>query len=235
MPTLKCVNDHRAARFEGLGQFPDGGSSDVIKDETEFLPVESFVDILIQVVALEDYLVTSALAHLLSSFSSADNIQRFDSRELRELNDVLAHPRIGCGLTDPVTRHESNVSVQQEIGGGRVNSYHRELQRIRFVAHRHRVAYRGNNLICPGALLVGGKNQDSLSLQGDIHLGSDLGDSANTLCTYRGWEGWPDAINPADKQKVRWIERGRFHRGENILLAKSRFGDAVEFNDIRRF
>src|SRR5436190_18188983 len=28
---------------------------------------------------------------------------------------------------------------------------------------------------------------------------------------------------------------GGFHRDENILLAKSRFGDRVEFNNIRRF
>ena len=62
-----------------------------------------------------------------------------------------------------------------------------------------------------------------------------LGDSANTLRADRGCEGRPDAVLPTDEQKVRWIERGRFHRDENISLTESRFGDRVEFNDIRWF
>jgi hypothetical protein len=59
-----------------------------------------------------------------------------------------------------------------------------------------------------------------------------LGDSANALRTYREWEGRSDAVDATDEHKVRWIERGRLHRDENIIPAKSRFGDRVEFNDI---
>ncbi len=165
----------------------------------------------------------------------ADDIQRLDACELRERNDVLPHGRVGGSLTDPVAGHQGNVSVQQEIGGSRANSDHRELQGICFVAHRHDVAHRDDNLVCPRALLVGRKNQDSLTLQSNINLRARLGDSANALRTYREWEGRSDAIDARDEHKVRWIERGRFHRDENFLLAKSRFGDRVEFNDICGF
>src|SRR6266446_4056973 len=91
--------------------------------------------------------------------------------------------RVGCGLADPVAGHQGNVSVEQEIGGSRINPDHRELQGICFVAHRHDVAHRDDGLVCPRALLVGGKNQDSLTLQGNIDLRSNLGDSANALRT----------------------------------------------------
>src|ERR1700675_2057026 len=199
LPTLDGVNDNRASRFKRFGQLAHGSSTHHVEDEAEFLPVESFLNILVQVVALEDYAVTSPLPHLFASFFPADDIQRLDSCKLCERNDVLPHGRVGCGLTDPVTGHQGNVSVQQEIGGRRVNPYHRELQGIRFVAHRHEVAHRDDNFICPGALLVGRKNQDSLVPQSSINLRSDLGDSANTLRPYRGWEGRPDAVHAADK------------------------------------
>src|SRR6267378_3369112 len=218
LPTLKAVDDNRAARFKRSGQLAHGSSSHHIEDEAKFLPVESLLNILVKVVALEDYAVTSPLPYLFGSFFPPDDIQRLDSCELRERNDVLPHGRVGCGLTDPVAGHQANVSVQQEIGGNRVNPYHRELQGIRFVAHRHEVAHWGDNLVCPSALLVGRDNQDSLILQSSINLRSDLCDSANTLRAYRGWEGRPDAVHAADEKKVRWIERGRFHRDENFLL-----------------
>jgi hypothetical protein len=97
---------------------------------------------------------------------------------------------------------------------------------------RHEVAYRSDKLVCPSALLVGWGNQDSLTLQSDINLRSNLGDSANTLRAYRGWEGRPDAIEAADEEKVRWVNRRRLHRDENILRAKGLLGDRVEFNHI---
>jgi hypothetical protein len=107
------------------------------------------------------------------------------------------------------------------------------LQGICFVAHRHDVSHRNDNLVCPCALLVGGNNQHSLTLQGGIDFRSRFGDSANTLRPHREWEGRPDAVHALDEQKVRWIERSGFHRDENLLLAKSRFGDRVELDDIR--
>ena len=124
------------------------------------------------------------------------------------------------------------LSVQQKMGGNGVNPYHGELQRIRCVAHRHEVPHWGNNLLRPSALLVGRDNQDSLTLQSNINLRSNLRDSAYTLRAYRGWEGRLDAVHATDVQEVRWIDRRRFHRDENILLAESRFGDRVEFNHI---
>jgi hypothetical protein len=75
-------------------------------------------------------------------------------------------------------------------------------------------------------------NQDSLAPQSNINLRSNLGDSANTLSAYGRWKGWPDAVGATHKQEVRWIDGSRFHRDENIVLAKSRFGDRVEFDDI---
>src|SRR3989441_3420326 len=235
MPALQGINNNRAAGLERLGQFPDGSSAHRIEDKTKPLPVESPLDVLLQVVALVDYTVASKLADLFGSLFPADDVRRFDSCELRQLNDVLSHGRIGCSLTDPVTGHQRNISVEQQIGSSWIDPNHRELQRIRLVAHRHDVAHRDNNLVRPRTLLVSRQNQDSLTLQSTINLRARLGDSANTLRTDRGWEGRPDAIHPTDEHKVRWIERGRFHRDENILLAKSRFGDRVEFDNIRRF
>src|SRR5438309_6553613 len=81
-------------------------------------------------------------------------------------------------------------------------------------------------------LLVGRKNQDSLAPQSGINLRSDLGDSANALGPYRGWEDRPDAVHATDEQKVRRIDRRRFHRDEHILVTKSRFGNRVKFDDI---
>src|SRR6266436_1352026 len=202
LPTLKAVEDNRAARFKRFCQLAHGSSTHRIEDEAKFLPVEGLLNTLVKVVALEDYAVTSPLPHLFGSFFPPDEIQRLDSCKLRERNDVLPHGRVGCGLTDPVAGHQGNVSVQQEVGGSRVNPYHRQLQEIRFVAHRHEVAHWRDNLVCPGALLVGRKNQDSLSPQSNINLRSDLCDSANTLRAYRRWEGRPDAVHAADKQKV---------------------------------
>src|SRR5439155_4246267 len=65
MPALKGVNNNRAAVLERLGQFPDGSSAYRIEDETKLLPVESLLDILLQVVALVDYTIASKLADLL--------------------------------------------------------------------------------------------------------------------------------------------------------------------------
>src|SRR5579862_3092473 len=235
LPTLKGVDDNRRASFERPGHLTDGSSAHRVEDDTELPPAEGLLNIFVQVVALEDYAITSPSTHLFGSLFAAHDIQRLDPRELREGNDVLPHGRVGRGLTDPVAGHQGNVAVEQEIGGNRVNPYHRELQGIRFVAHRHEVTHRGDNLVRPSALLVGGENQDSLALQSSINLRSDLCDSPDTLCAYRGWEGRPDAVHAADKQKVRWIERSRFHRDENILLTEGRFGDGVELNDIRGF
>ena len=79
-----------------------------------------------------------------------------------------------------------------------------------------------SNLVCPRALRVGGKNQDSLTLQGDIDLRSRFDDSANTLRAQREWEGRSDAVDAADQRKVGRIERRRFHRDQNFLLAENR-------------
>src|SRR5882724_6108212 len=81
------------------------------------------------------------LSHGGSTHRIEDETKRLDSCELRERNDVLPHGRVGRGLTDPVAGHQGNVSVEQEIGGNRVNPYHRELQGICFVTHRHDVAH----------------------------------------------------------------------------------------------
>jgi hypothetical protein len=93
-------------------------------------------------------------------------------------------------------------------------------------------AHRDDHLVGPCPLLVGRKNQDALTLQSPIDLRANFGDAANTLRAYRGWESRPEAVEATDEQKVRWIERGHFHRDENILLAQSRLGDGVEFDDI---
>ena len=207
LPTLRyAVNHNRAIGFKRFGQLAHGYSAHIIKDEAKSLAIESFLDILVQVVALNDYAVASPLAHLFGSFFAPDEIQCFDSCKLRKSNNVLPHRGVGCGLTDPVAGHEGNVSVQQEIGGSRVNPYHRELQGIRFVAYRHQVAHRDYNFLCPGALLVGGKSQDSLAPQSGINLRSDLGDSANALRTYRGWEGRLNPVYATDEQKVRRVD-----------------------------
>src|SRR6266404_5630742 len=124
LPAVHGEDDNRAAHLKRLGQVSDRSSPQDIEDETKFLPVESSFNILLQVVALQDYAVTSPMPHLFGSFFPADNIQRLDSGELGERNDVLPHRRVGRGLTDPVAGHQGNVSVQQEIGGNRVNPYH---------------------------------------------------------------------------------------------------------------
>src|SRR6266699_1423508 len=147
MPALEGVNNNRAAGLERLGQFPDGSSAHRIEDKTKLLPVESPLDVLLQVVALVDYTVASKLADLFGSLFPADDIQRFDSCELRQLNDVLPHRRIGCRLTDPVTGHQRNIAAEQEIGGSWIDPNHRELQLIRLVAHWHDVAHRDDNLV----------------------------------------------------------------------------------------
>ena len=126
-------------------------------------------------------MVASPLPHSFGSFSAPHDVQCFDSCKLRERNDVLPHGRVRRGLTDPVAGHQRNVSVQQEIGSGRVNPYHRKLQRIRFITHRHEVPHRGYNLVCPGALFVGQDNEDSLASESNINLRSNLCDSTNTL------------------------------------------------------
>ena len=59
-----------------------------------------------------------------------------------------------------------------------------------------------------------------------------MDDSANALRAHREWEGRSDVVDASDEHEVRWIDRGRFHRNENILLAESRFGDPVKFDDI---
>jgi len=45
----------------------------------------------LQVVALVNYTVASKLADLFGGLFPADDVQRFDSCELRQLNDVLSH------------------------------------------------------------------------------------------------------------------------------------------------
>src|SRR6266404_5276916 len=46
LPTLKAVDDNRAARFERLGQLAHGSSTHRIEYEAKFLPVESLLNIL---------------------------------------------------------------------------------------------------------------------------------------------------------------------------------------------
>src|SRR5260370_1357276 len=47
LAALHGVGDNRAARLERLGQLSHGGSAHRIEDETKFLPVESFLNILV--------------------------------------------------------------------------------------------------------------------------------------------------------------------------------------------
>src|SRR5258708_160832 len=94
LPTLDGVDDNRASRFKRFGQLAYGSSSHHVEDEAEFLPVESLLNILVQVVALEDYAGPSPLPHLLGSFFPANDIQRLDSCKLRELNDLPPHRRL---------------------------------------------------------------------------------------------------------------------------------------------
>src|SRR6476660_3859641 len=125
LPTLKGIDDNRTAILERLSQLAYGSSAHRIEDEAEFFPIESLLNILVQVVSLDDDAVTSELPHLLGSFFPPHDIQRLHSCQLRARNDVLSHGRVGCGLTYPVAGHQGNVSVEQEIGGSRVNPDHR--------------------------------------------------------------------------------------------------------------
>src|SRR6267378_5413809 len=88
LPTLKAVDDNRAARFKRFCQLAHGTSTHRIEDEAKFLSVEGLLNTLVKVVALEDYAVTSPLPHLFGSFFPPDEIQRLDSCKLRERNDV---------------------------------------------------------------------------------------------------------------------------------------------------
>src|SRR5216684_2080697 len=47
LPTLKAVDDNRAARFKRFGQLAHGCSAHRIEDEAEFLAVESLLDIFV--------------------------------------------------------------------------------------------------------------------------------------------------------------------------------------------
>jgi hypothetical protein len=47
LPTLKAVDDDRAASFERLGQLAHGSSTHRIEDEAKSLPVESLLNILV--------------------------------------------------------------------------------------------------------------------------------------------------------------------------------------------
>src|SRR5690349_23313311 len=91
MAALKSVNNNRAASLERLGQFPDRSSAHRIENETKLLPVESPLDVLLQVVSLVDYTVASGLTDLFGGLFPPDDVQRFDSCELRQLNDILSH------------------------------------------------------------------------------------------------------------------------------------------------
>src|SRR6267378_7222952 len=124
LPTLHAVDDNRAASLQRFGQIAHGSSAHRIEDETEFLPAKSILNIFLEVVALEYYTVASELPHLIGRFFSTYDIQRFDSCQLRELDDVLSHGGVGGGLTDPVTGHQGNVSAEEEIGGNRIDSEH---------------------------------------------------------------------------------------------------------------
>src|SRR5207245_5149151 len=44
LPTLKCVDDNRAARFKRFGQLAHGRSTHRIEDEAKFLSVESLLN-----------------------------------------------------------------------------------------------------------------------------------------------------------------------------------------------
>ena len=91
LPTVHGVGDNRAAPLERLAQLAHGASVQCVKDPAKFFPMESLLDVLGQVVALEDDAVTSQTPYLLCGLFSTDDIQCFDSRELCELENVLSH------------------------------------------------------------------------------------------------------------------------------------------------
>jgi len=79
----------------------------------------------------------------------------------------------GRGLTDPVTGRQADVSVQQEIGGNRVNSY---LESCRgstpsLIARCCAVGREPDPPTCP---VRSRQNQDALTLQGSIDVRSIL-------------------------------------------------------------
>src|SRR5690242_19672982 len=55
LAALHGVENNRAARLKRFGQLAHGSSTHRIEDEAKFLPVESLLNILAQVAALEDY------------------------------------------------------------------------------------------------------------------------------------------------------------------------------------
>src|SRR5882724_2981010 len=91
LPTLHSVDNNRAASLEVVCQLSHGSYAHRIEEAAKFLPVESLLNILVYCVSLEDYAVTSPLPHLFGSFFPAYDVQRPDSCELRDRNDVLPH------------------------------------------------------------------------------------------------------------------------------------------------
>src|SRR5260370_6968044 len=110
LPALNGIADDRTAGFERLGQLAHRRTAHRIEDEAKFLSAESLLDIFVQVVALENDAVASRLPNLFGGFFPADDIQRFDSCELCELDDVLSHARVGFGLADPLPHPHATVS-----------------------------------------------------------------------------------------------------------------------------
>ena len=104
-PTLKGVDDNRGAKSKRCGQHAHRSSTRLIEDEGQFLPVESPFNVLVQVVALERYAVTSPLPHLFGSFLPPDDIQRLDSCKLRERNVYCPMAELAAVLADLVGGH----------------------------------------------------------------------------------------------------------------------------------
>src|SRR3981081_1904471 len=91
LPPLQGVDDNRASRFKRFGQLAHGSPSHHVEDEAEFLPVESLLNILVQVVALEDYAVASPLPHLFGSIFPRAAIKRLDPFKLHAPSEGRTH------------------------------------------------------------------------------------------------------------------------------------------------
>jgi len=85
LPALHGITDDRAARLERLGQLACRIPPTVSRTRLSFLPAESLLNVLVQVIALEDDTIAPELPYLSGGFLPTHDIQRFDSCEFASL------------------------------------------------------------------------------------------------------------------------------------------------------
>ena len=138
---------------------------------------------------------------------------------LGQSQDVSGGCRARARLRDPRTGRELRVAVQEAVRRDRVDSEHRQLERVAVEVDRHGVTFVEDRLLAPGGLLEGRDDQHPRPDPRPVHAVADGDHATDTFRAQRSGQLRAHPIDAPDQVQIRWVDRRRLDRNGQLTGA----------------